>query len=775
MNQSGRSRRTFLEGLLSAAGSSLFWPKILRAAGLYNVGAFWRTANPARTLWGWANDNFVGVLGPNSPSNQGVNFSPVQIPGIWSSVQGCTYPHGLDSLGVTLGIRSDSTLWAWGNAGCLGPNASAYYLATMSPVQIAGTWSSASIQFGGTAALGIQSDGSLWVWGDNSYGECGQGSTTVANYSSPVQVGTAWAQAVMGNGCWLGIKTNGTLWSCGLNAYGELGIGNRKSQSSPVQIGTGTSWTQVASGVPSTGTDSLSYAIRADGTLWGWGNNNDGALGQSDTKSRSSPVQISGSWTQVASSNTGGSAYGIQTNGSLWAWGGNASGQLGISNLTSYSSPVQIGTSTLWSRVVAGNQYVLAQQTNGTTWGWGAAYQGQLGDQSFIDQSSPVQAMGSWTQVAAGNFTSFGIKSNGTLWGFGDNSWYEINSSGGWPYGASTNCYSPLQVTGSWLQVTTAGNSYNGSSVSYALGIQTNGTLWGWGDNSYGQLAQPVLFQQNFSPLQIAGSWTQMSAGGSWNLPYSLGIRTDGTLWAWGCNSNGQLGQSNQTSINSPLQISGSWTLINGGPTQWLGIQTNGTLWACGDGGRGELGQSNIISHSSPVQIGGSWLQVSNAADDNDCSSFGIRADGTLWGWGSNDYGQLGQSNRTAYSSPVQISGSWTQVSGSAYGHILGIQLNGTLWAWGYNNYGELGVGNTTFYSSPVQVGTGYWQAVSAGLGFSYGITVQDVYYAWGLKGWGGSWPYAIDYAPAVSSPVQLSGAWLGVYAFGEGGFGISM
>ena len=196
--------------------------------------------------------------------------------------------------------------------------------------------------------------GGLWVCGYNGYGELGD--STITNKSSPVQTiagGTNWKQVATGYYHTAAIKTDGTLWTCGYNGYGQLGDSTITNKSSPVQTITGgTNWKQVACGYFHTA------VIKTDGTLWLWGYNLDGQLGDSTITNKSSPVQtIAGgtNWKQVA----GGSDHtaAIKTDGTLWTCGYNGSGQLGDSTNTSKSSPVQTITGgTNWKQV-AGSQY----------------------------------------------------------------------------------------------------------------------------------------------------------------------------------------------------------------------------------------------------------------------------------------------------------------------------------------------------------------------------------------------------------------------------------
>ena len=205
----------------------------------------------------------------------------------------------------------------------------------------------------------------------------------------------------------------------------------------------------------------------------------------------------------------------------------------------------------------------------------------------------------------------------------------------------------------------------------------------------------------------------------------SAAIRTDGTLWMWGNAYQGQLGLNQggagDVTVQSPTQIPGStWSTVSTGFYETFALKTDGTLWAWGNNADGQLGQNvggNPGDRSSPVQIPGTdWNYVRGGY------SFGMatRTDGTLWMWGENASGALGQNNTTKYSSPVQVGSdtTWNGVQGG-YFYTAATKTDGTLWSWGLNSNGQLGLNNTTQYSSPIQI-PGDWATNSGALGVGW-------------------------------------------------------
>ena len=272
-------------------------------------------------------------------------------------------------------------------------------------------------KFVGTNAPGqavASATGLLFTWGKNSdsgSGPTGQiGDSTAVNKSSPVQIGTnSWSVISTGSASnafhTLAIRADKTLWSWGQNASGQLGHGAYTARSSPVQVGT-SSWLAVSAGADH------SLAIRADNTLWSWGINNQGQLGNGTTTTQVTPLQVgTSSWSAVSAGTL--HSLAIRADNTLWSMGYNNSGNLGIGTAggaTSRSSPVQVGTSS-WLAVDAGSDHSLAIRADNTLWGWGAGNFGQLNNGTIVSKSSPVQiGTGSWAAVAAGRDFSAALK-----------------------------------------------------------------------------------------------------------------------------------------------------------------------------------------------------------------------------------------------------------------------------------------------------------------------------------------------------------------------------
>ena len=347
----------------------------------------------------------------------------------------------------------------------------------------------------------------------------------------------------------------------------------------------------------------------------------------------------------------------FSVNNGLWSWGENNLGQLGTSNQTNYSSPVQVGALTNWNSISAstnGGQNTLAIQSGGTLWAWGNNNQGQLGLNTFPGSFSSPSQVGTnlWLQVSCGYSTS-AIKNDGTLWAWGLNNFGQLGN------GATSGQISPIQIglLNSWI-ITKVG-------AYHTIAIQNNNTLWSWGTNGNGQLGLNTSTAAYSSPVQVGtlSVWTVGSAG----YDYTLAIQSNGTLWAWGNNNLGQLGTSNTVVYSSPVQIGNlsTWLQVSCGYRSTAAIKTNGTLWSWGSNSWGQLGVNTSTGSIvvSPVQIGNlsTWSQVAGGW----YHMAAVQNNGTLWSWGRNNQGQIGNNTSTNYSSPVQVGilNNWNSVA----------------------------------------------------------------------------------------------------------------
>jgi alpha-tubulin suppressor-like RCC1 family protein len=624
----------------------------------------------------------------------------------------------------------------------------------------------------------IKNDGTLWIYPHTSY------TSGIFNYSSsassPRQEATSstnWKQVSFGYNAMCGIKENGTLWCWGRNDVGQLGNnqnGSTTSKTTPVQEATSsTNWKEVDLG------NDVAYAIKTDGSLWAWGSNYDGFLGNGPTMG----------WDYLTGTITG---------------------------IRSYSSPIRIGNANDWKNIILastadtideenllsmthGYKFV-GQKINGSVWGWGS-----MVDFGFISSSilrpTPVPfniAAGYvWkttpTTVSPENFplstnanndvdtaietftsfgvASFGIRNNGTLWAWGCPKYY-ANSRTHFPtlyHNPGVTFAQEWTSSTNWKQISTY--------ISGGYGIKTDGTLWAWSTlntNTPPFLSGEILpsFTHKKTPYQvgISNNWKQISVKAT-----AAAVKTDGTLWTWGY-TNGfstnlsLLQLNNATRLNTtPTQEFSSatnWQQVSVGPQRTQGteahaaaIKTDGTLWTWGFNGSGQLGVNDIISRTTPVQefTSSTWVQVSCGAEH----TVAIKTDGTLWTWGNNSFESINNSDppiRTSNSGVLGVGGgarrtpvqeltsstNWKQVSAGNY-YNAAIKTDGTLWTWGQNTAAKLGLGNLNGSgpdvgrSTPSRVGTATdWNFVICGAETTLAIKNDGTLWGWGYNGFGG-------------------------------------
>jgi alpha-tubulin suppressor-like RCC1 family protein len=298
--------------------------------------------------------------------------------------------------------------------------------------------------------------------------------------------------------------------------------------------------------------------------------------------------------------------------GTLWTWGWNLSGQLGDNTTSTRSSPVTTaGGGTNWRQVAGGYNHTAAIKTDGTLWTCGYNYNGQLGDNTTSTRSSPVTTVAggtNWRQVAGGGSHAAAIKTDGTLWTWGYNVFGHLGDN------TTSSRLSP---------VTTAGGGTNWRQVAcgyhHTAAVKTDGTLWTWGVNNYGQLGDNTLTDRSSPVTTVAGgtNWKQVAGG----FYHTAAVKTDGTLWTWGRNNNGQLGDNTTSTRSSPVTtVAGgtNWRQVAGGGSRTAAIKTDGTLWTWGRNNYGQLGDNTLTDRSSPVTTvagGTNWKQVASGSD----------------------------------------------------------------------------------------------------------------------------------------------------------------
>ncbi|MBV9897199.1 MAG: S8 family serine peptidase [Chloroflexi bacterium] len=643
-------------------------------------------------VWSWG-INFYGQLGDGTTTHH-LSPAPVPISGVTAVSAGYDY---------SLALKSDGTVWSWGTNqhGELGDSTT---VERHSPVQVRGLSGITKIVAGHSHALALRNDGTLWAWGSGIPGD----GSSAGDYLTPVQVKdlTDVTDMAAGFAHNLALKRDGSVWAWGSNGSGELGVSDSGQSSlacggpglvcslTPLRVPAPADIAAVAAGV------AFSMALTRSGTVWSWGANASGQLGDGSTMSRTAPAQVPGltgvttiraganfaivvATPAAAASNPGPTftpaPMAAAVAGTAWTWGKDGT-QVAQSSPAPVSGEGGQGTLDQITAVSAGGLYTLALAGDGTAWSWGSNYDGRLGNNSTADSDTPVRVRGfsePVIAVAAGAKDGLALTTDGNVW-----SWGESGEQLGIE-DFSIPSLQPRKVKNlNSVTAIAAGQNHN-------LAIRSDGTVWAWGSHLYG----PALHSPVAEQIQVLSNVVAVAAG----YDHSLALRNDGTVWAWGYNTTGQLGTS-----------------------------TAGTC-----------GVPPIPCSSTPVQVVG--LDGVTAVAAGNGFSLALQSDGSVWAWGRNDLGQLGDGTLMQRDTPVQVPGLTGVIaiqSSAVAAHALALQSDGSVWGWGLASDGQLGDGITTTCvggtnspevacsPAPVQV-AGISGATSIAAGASHSVAVR--------------------------------------------------
>ena len=469
--------------------------------------------------------------------------------------------------------------------------------------------------------------GVISAWGWNGYGQIGDGTNTNRDIAAPVP-GLAGMTQIAGMAYRsIAVKSDGTVWGWGQNSFGEIGDGTTTDRNSPVQVPGLTSVVQVGGGYYH------SLAVKSDGTVWAWGDNTQGKLGDGSSYSGRSnvPVLVAGSAsvTQVA----GGYNFSLalQSNGSVWAWGGNEVGQLGNGTNTDSNVPVAVAGLSGVVQISAGFYHAMALKSDGTVWSWGRNAYGEVGDGSYIQRNVPVQVLNltGVTQVSAGYFHSMALMADGTAfaWGYDNDGELGDGRSGYWEQDWVVDGYwdnqpiwvvdgywdnQPIWTDGYWNNQPIWTDGYWDNQPIWVVDGYVDLLTWDWVDTSH--------WEDNW--VWVDGYWTDhwVWVDGYWTDNYvwvdtshwaDNWVWVDTSYWAdnwvWVDTSHWEDGPWITPTSDVPIQISSlsGFAKLAGGCWHSLALKTDGTVWVWGWNQFGQLGDGANTQSSVPVQVAG--------------------------------------------------------------------------------------------------------------------------------------------------------------------------
>jgi alpha-tubulin suppressor-like RCC1 family protein len=644
----------------------------------------------------------------------------------------------------SLALRNDGTVWAWGLNGNhqLGDNT---ITNRFKPIQVqisGGTYLNGIIAISGGEGFGmaLTGTGGIWAWGENYNGQIGYSGGTDSSYAVPISSLSGVVAIACGGYHALAIKNDGSLWTWGSNNSGELGIGSSGTVNvyTPYQV-PGLAGLIAISGGGGTYASDYSVAVKNDGTVWSWGDNYYGQLGNGTVSGTiTTPVQISNlTGITSVSSGHGGHALALKSDGTAWAWGDNGNGQLGNGTTNASYVPIQVSNLTGVTAMAVGVSHNVAIKSDGTIWGWGLNTDGEVGTAGPATQTATPTIVpgltGTIIAISARKSHALALKSDGTVWTWNDTTPGQI-SDGVTVTGSSL----PIQITGLSNIIAVASGGYHN------LALRNDGTVWSWGLNNYGQLGNGTTPLAQI-PQQVTGITGTVTAIACSSYS-SLALDSTGYVWTWGHNSNGELG--NGTTANSSVPAHISYSTLSGSATLAAGAyhslaSTSGNVLSWGYNLDGELGTGYTTNSPTPTSIP-SFSVVTQFAGGYRHST-ALKSDGSVWMWGANDDGELGTNFPTGATSPAPISiltGMTNIASGGDSFHVAALKSDHTVWTWGSNNNGQLGVGlygtvdgtSPTGSTSPVQVVglSGTVTALALGEYSTYALRSDGTVLQWG-------------------------------------------
>jgi alpha-tubulin suppressor-like RCC1 family protein len=796
---------------------------VTHAAGGTNHGLALKTDG---TVMAWGANSY-GQLGNGSTV---ASATPVTVSGLTNVIAVAANANS------SLALTSDGHVWAWGDNG-LGQLGDGTTSGHTTPFQVSGVSNVVAISIGLFHSLALRSDGTVWGWGDNFTGELGDGSSFNARLTPVQATGITDAIAIAaGSPRSYVLKSDGTVWAFGSNAFNLLGDGSGANQ--PVAVPLNLSHI-VAIG----GGGFHAFALDEDGVVWAWGDNLRGEIGDGTQIDRIVPAPISGpgmAWrvngptislapgqyptpqtTTIGCtdlylplvlhySTTGidpietdptvacGGTLPVDQNLTLKVSAWRAGAPTSLVASATYTLHVATPTASLTSGHYGSTQTVtLSDATPGSTLTY------------TLDGSEPTPGSTAYTgSIAISAPAALKFRAHKTGWTMSDVAyatyWIDAGtvatptiSLGAFALPGERAIVLACATPASTIRYTLDGRDPDASSplYQYPIRLQTTATVKA---RAFLTLYQPSAIASATYTLDAPGatSVASISPGGGWFATAQSVTITGPPGATLRYTTTGVDPTDTDTVITSGLSISIDRALIlkvrawqtgsdpsavrradfiitgalGAGEAYSVALKSDGTVWTWGDNTVGQLGDTASVNRATPAQI----LTGVQAIAVGMRHALALKTDGTVLAWGENDAGQAGSASCSTCRTPVAVSGLTDVIAIAAgAGHSLALKADGTVWAWGTNTDGRLGDGTLTNRSTPVQVvGLSGVTAIAAGAGFSLAVTsggaAQGALWAWGANAQGqlgdGSTtnrnlPMRVPGLPSIAS-VAAGGAW---------------
>ena len=660
-------------------------------------------------VFSWGDDS-SGQLGTGR-----LLFQSTPLPTVLSDVKNVT---GLAAGSYhSLARMRDGSVLAWGN-NSYGELGDGTLTSRGLPLKVVGLSGATALAAGEQHSLAADSSGGVWAWGSNENGRLGQGNSDQANSKFPLKVvqlqGVIAVQA--GKAHSLALTQEGKVFSWGTNFSGQLGVSG-SSKSAPVPIEFLLPDTRIAAiGAAS----DHSFALDSEGRLWSWGENEYYQLGhrayaRSNEPRYLSNLEAQGKVQSFAVGPVGGAA--VLVDGSLWVWG----------FYGRYDEPTRVtGLPGPVAQVKLGESHMLITLVDGRVMTTGDNRFGQLGDASTTSTNdlafvTPAVVLGPISQLSTGYFHTLVLDANGRLLAWGDNTRGQLG------IGVAVNRSVPGVIEG------LADVTHISTGHRHALALRADGTVKAWGDNdelAVGNGKDERLFTSPQDVVDLPRA-RRVAAGGS----SSAALDTTGKLWVWGANLRGQLAIAEDVyRTNRPTPALGLPPLaeVSVGAEHMLGLDLQGRVWVWGSNGRGQLGDGYDQATAPRVLNSLSNIVAISAAGDH---SMALDAQGRVWAWGDNGYKQVGTSEEDQVKVPVQVQGlPAIRAVAAGYFSSLALAVDGSLWAWGEGQEGQLGNGQLEIRGTPARAGDDTYAAIGAGVMHTLAVRGDGLAWSFGLN-----------------------------------------